>query len=100
MLKIEGAERLGDSNGDEWGRGKTGDNDDEEEEEGEEEDHAREAMETDIDIESDAMRNLVAEFERKMDILRSVVAGNGTRVEGQEEADKLGTKQGTNDAES
>jgi hypothetical protein len=78
MLKIEGMGGLPSSSSlniggglrdVEWGRKRDDDNEEEEEEDN---------NGNEVDIESEAMRALVADFERRMDVLRSVVLGDGT----------------------
>ena len=75
--------------GGEWGRGKRGAG-----EEGDEEDRQEEEEEVvDIDIESERMRALIVEFERRMDVLRRVVEGTGTG------AAKIGIAEGGDEEE-
>ena len=73
MLKIEG---VGVGSAPPVKRGKRrGKGDDEERQDGY--DDGREGDGEGIDIESEAMRTLISDFERRMEVLRSVVAGTG-----------------------
>jgi hypothetical protein len=60
-------------------------NEDVDEEEAEEEDEREH-----IDLESDQMRALIADFDRRMEVLRSVVAGTGRVPEAGDEGEEKG----------